>query len=57
MTSKYEKAFVEYKRKNWEFNNKMEKENCVMCQGYGLLQSDEECMCVENKCSCKNCKC
>jgi hypothetical protein len=30
--------------------------NCYWCQGTGLLQSDEDCACVDNTCSCKGCK-
>lgn len=33
-----------------------EKENCVLCNGYGLLQSDEDCPCVDKMCYCKVCK-
>ena len=30
--------------------------DCYWCQGSGLLQSDEDCPCVDNTCSCKYCK-
>ena len=30
--------------------------NCYWCQGTGLLQSDEDCPCVDNQCNCKGCK-
>lgn len=29
---------------------------CYFCSGTGLLQSDEECACVDGKCQCKECK-
>ena len=29
--------------------------NCYWCWGSGLLQSDEECPCVNNECKCKAC--
>jgi len=31
--------------------------SCYLCQGTGLLQSDEECACVEKRCGCKECMC
>ena len=30
-------------------------ENCYMCNGTGLLESDEECACFSNACRCFNC--
>ena len=30
--------------------------NCYWCQGTGLLQSDEDCPCVDKMCYCKACK-
>ena len=29
---------------------------CYLCKGTGLLQSDEECACVDGQCGCKECK-
>jgi len=31
------------------------KDKCYFCGGSGLLQSDEECMCVTNSCECRVC--
>ena len=33
-----------------------ETNSCYWCQGTGLLQSDEDCACVNKQCYCKNCK-
>ena len=32
------------------------KAACYFCNGTGLLQSDEECLCFNGACTCKNCK-
>jgi hypothetical protein len=34
----------------------MEVKSCFWCQGSGLLESDEECSCVNNECQCQGCK-
>jgi hypothetical protein len=34
----------------------LSRQDCKICKGSGLLQSDEDCACKDNACSCISCK-